>query len=105
MTTLEPPPFPELDQVLRPQSFQDWHPPLAAAEPNDILCGAITMDDLNALLGRLPARSTPGPSQVTYGFLKHAPSTAKLILLEGLSALLEPEGHRSSEHIDVATFS
>ena len=69
VTTLELPPFPKLDQVLSPQSFQDWHPPLAAAEPDDILCGAITMDDLDALSSQLPARSAPCPSQVTYGFL------------------------------------
>ena len=56
------------------------------------------MDDLEALLSRVPTRSAPGPSQVTYGFLKHAPPAAKLILLEGLSALLEPEGRRVSEH-------
>ena len=51
-------------------------------------------------MSRLPTRSAPGPSQVTYSFLKHAPPTAKLILLEGLSALLEPEGHRVSEHTE-----
>ena len=73
VTTIELPSFPELDQVLRPQSFQEWHPPLAVSEPEDILCGAVTMDDLEALLSRLPTRSAPGPSQVTYSFLKHAP--------------------------------
>ena len=54
VTTLELPPFPELDQVSRPQSVQEGHPLLAVSEPEDILCGAVTMDDLKALLSRLP---------------------------------------------------
>ena len=54
------------------------------------------MEDLDALLSHLPARSAPGPSQVSYGFLKHAPPSAKHILLAGLSALLQPEGHARS---------
>ena len=38
VTTFELPLFTELDQVLQPQSFQDWHPPLIVPESEDILC-------------------------------------------------------------------
>ena len=61
------------------------------------------MEDLDVLLAHLSTRSAPGPSQVTYGFLKHAPPRAKLILLEGLSALLHPEGHDRSPHTEFLT--
>ena len=54
MNSLDLTPFPELDQVLRPLSYREWHPPLLVTEPEDILCSAINMDDLDALLVQLP---------------------------------------------------
>ena len=75
-------------------------PPLAYQAPSDILCGDITSEDLDALLTHLPARSAPGPSQVSYCFLKHAPASAKTLLLAGLNALLQPEGYTRSPHTE-----
>ena len=89
MAVAQPPAFPELEAILSHQPIQEKGPSLV-----DILCGPVTMDDLEALLRSLSPRIAPGVDNVNYAMLREAPPRARRILLEGIKLLLTPEGHR-----------